>query len=167
MKWVKRILLALLVLFVVAQLIRPSMANPPFDETKTLYAAEPVPSDVRAMLDRSCADCHSSRTAWPWYSRIAPVSWFLIDHVKDGRKELNYDEWVGYTPRRQARKLEETCDQVKTWEMPLKSYLRLHRDADLTQEEREQLCRWSTAYRARIIAAHPEAARRGQPSQTR
>jgi len=163
MKWLKRILLALLVLFVVAQLIRPSMANPPVDETKTLYAVEPVPPEVKTILDRSCVDCHSNRTSWPWYSRITPVSWWLADHVKDGRKELNFDEWGGYTPRRAARKLEETCDQVKKNEMPLKAYLPLHPDAKLSDADRAALCRWSGAFRARIIAAHPEALRRAQP----
>jgi hypothetical protein len=160
MKWVKLALLALLVLFVLAQLVRPSMANPPVDETQTLYAAEPVPSNVRAILDRSCNDCHSNRTVWPWYAQVSPVSWFLMDHVKDGRKELNFDAWGGYTPRRQARKLQETCEQVERWEMPIKSYLRLHPDASLSDADRQALCDWSKAFRARIIAAHPEALKR-------
>lgn len=164
MRWAKTALLALLILFVLAQFIRPSMANPPVDEKVTLYAAEPVPSDVHAILDRSCADCHSNRTAWPWYSRIAPVSWMLADHVKDGRKELNFDEWGGYTPRRRARKLQETCEQIKEREMPLETYLPLHPSAKLSEAERESLCRWSAAFRARIIAAHPEAARPRQPN---
>jgi hypothetical protein len=161
MKWLARVLLALLILFALAQFVRPSMANPAVDEAKTLYAAERVPADVRGMLDRACTDCHSNHTVWPWYSRVAPVSWFLAKHVVKGRKELNFDEWGGYTPRRQAHKLEETCDQVKTWEMPMKSYIRIHRDADLSADERAAMCRWSLAYRARIVAAHPEAAQRG------
>ena len=161
MRWLKVVLFALLVVFVVAQLVRPStMANPSVDETQTLYAAEPVPSTVLAILDRSCNDCHSNRTVWPWYAQISPVSWFLADHVKDGRKELNFDAWKGYTPRRQARKLQETCEQVERWEMPIKSYLRLHPDASLSDADRRTLCDWSKAFRARIIAAHPEALKR-------
>jgi hypothetical protein len=159
-KWLTAVLLALLVLFVVAQFIRPSMANPPVDEGKTLYASEPVPADVRAILDRSCDDCHTNRTEWPWYGRVAPVSWLLADHVKDGRKELNFSEWGGYTPRRQARKLEETCSEVKEHKMPIKSYLPLHPGARLSEADRRLLCDWSSAFRARIIAAHPEAARK-------
>jgi hypothetical protein len=159
MKWVKTGLLAFLVLLVLAQFIRPSMANPPVDERVTLYASEPVPADIRAILDRSCTDCHSNRTAWPWYSSVAPASWLLADHVKDGRKELNFDEWGGYTPRRQARKLQETCEQVKEGEMPIEYYVPLHPSAKLSDADRQALCGWSTAFRARIIAAHPEAAR--------
>jgi len=165
MKWLKALGLALLVLFLLAQLIRPSMANPAVDETKTLYAAEPVPANVRAILDRSCIDCHTNRTSWPWYSQIAPVSWWLADHVKDARKELNFDVWGGYTPRRAARKLEEICEQVKKGEMPLESYLPLHPKAKLSDEDRPALCQWSNAFRARIIAAHPEALRQAQPNR--
>lgn len=162
MRWVKTALLALLVLFLLAQFIRPTLANPPVDEKNTLYAAEPVPANVRAILERSCTDCHTSSTSWPWYSRITPVSWWLADHVKDGRKELNFSEWGGYTPRRRARKLEEICDQVKEHEMPIKSYLPLHPKAKLSDADRTALCQWSSAFRARIIAEHPEAARRRQ-----
>lgn len=161
-KWVKAVLLALAVAFVLAQFIRPSLANPPVDESRTLYAAEPVPPNVRAILDRSCADCHTHQTAWPWYSQITPVSWWLVDHVKDGRKHLNLSEWGGYTPRRGAHKLEELCEMVKTHEMPLDSYLPLHPKAKLSEADRVALCEWSSAFRARIIAAHPEAAPRRQ-----
>lgn len=168
MKWTRVVLLALLVALIVAQFIRPkSMANPRVDEAKTLYAVEQVPPEVRSILDRSCNDCHSSRTAWPWYAQIAPVSWFLADHVKDGRREMNVDEWGDYTFRRRARKLQETCEQVEQHEMPIKSYLRLHRDATLSDADRKALCDWSKALRASIIAAHPEAARprqQGQPA---
>jgi len=159
MRWLKTALLALLVLFVLAQFIRPTLANPPVDEKKTLYAAEPVPATVRGILDRSCVDCHTSNTAWPWYSQITPVSWWLADHVKDGRKELNFSEWAGYTPRRRARKLQEVCDQVKDHEMPIKSYLPLHPKAKLSAADRAALCQWSSAFRARIVAAHPEVLR--------
>lgn len=143
MKWLVRVGLALLIMFTLAQLIRPSLANPPVDATKTLYATERVPADVRAMLDRACADCHSNHTTWPWYSRVAPMSWVLADHVKDGRKELNFDEWGSYSAKRKAHKLKETCEQVERWEMPMKSYIRLHPEANLSQEERAAICRWA------------------------
>ena len=163
MKWLTRVLLVLLVLFIVAQFFRPSIVVPRVDETKTLYHVESVPPDARAILHRSCDDCHSNRTVWPWYNRISPVSWWLADHVKKGRKELNFDEWADFKPRRKVRKLQELCEQVKERKMPLKSYLPLHAHAKLTDADRGALCTWSSALRMRILAEHPEAAQPAPP----
>jgi len=160
MKWLRRILLILAVLFVVAQFIRPLPANIQTDPRKTLAKARNIPPDVAAVFNRACRDCHSNTTAWPWYSQIAPVSWMLAEHVKDGRKELNIDEWGAYTPRREARKLEEICDQVKKGDMPLPSYLWIHHDSRLSDADKQLLCNWSGAERAKVIAAHPDAAKR-------
>jgi len=147
MKWLKRSLIGLAVTFVVIQFIRPSLANPPIDETKTIGATAEVPSDVQAILERSCYDCHSNKTVWPWYSNVAPVSWLLADDVKDGRKELNFSEWGTYKERRKSRKLKELCEQVKESEMPLTLYVPLHSSAKLSDADRTRLCEWSTALR--------------------
>jgi len=160
MKWFKRIVLALVVLLLLAQFIRPERSNPPVDPAKEVHAPQPVMS----ILQRSCFDCHSNRTLWPWYAQIAPVSWLLADDVKDGRNELNFSDFESFTPRRAARKLQETCEQVEEHEMPMKVYLPLHPNAKLTDADRKTLCVWAKAERARIIAAHPDAA---QPQQRR
>jgi hypothetical protein len=163
MKWVKAAFLVLLAIFIVMQFVnRPSYINPPVDATKTLYASTPVPQDVHAILDRSCNDCHSNTTTWPWYSRIAPVSWLVADDVEKGRKELNLSTWATSAPRRQAHKLEEVCDQVEEGEMPLPKYLYTHRDAKLSEADRTRLCEWANGLRAQIITAHPEAAGKGK-----
>jgi hypothetical protein len=163
MKWVKAVFLVLLAIFIVMQFVkRPSYVNPPVDATKTIYAAAPVPQDVHAILDRSCNDCHSNTTRWPWYSRIAPVSWLVADDVEKGRKELNLSTWATSTPRRQAHKLEEMCDQVEEGEMPLPKYLYTHRDAKLSPADRTRLCEWANTLRAQIITTHPEAAGKGK-----
>ena len=148
MKWVKSILLALAVIFVLIQFIRPSLANPPVDAAKKLQAPAPVAS----ILDRSCRDCHSNETQWPWYTQISPVSWWLSDHVKDGRHELNFSEWNSFTARRKTRKLREICDQVKEAEMPLKNYLPLHPKAKLTDADRQTLCTWAKELSATLPA---------------
>ncbi len=160
MKWVKRILITLVVLLVVAQVIRPIKSNPTVDPAKELQA----PPAVMSIVQRSCFDCHSNHTVYPWYSQVAPVSWLLADDVKDGRKEVNFSEWNTYTPRRTARKLHEICEQVKAHDMPLWFYLPLHPDAKLTDADRAALCQWAESERARVIAAHPDAA---QPQQGR
>ena len=144
-KWLKIALIAVVAFLVVAQFIRPSRANPPIDPTKSLAATTPVPPNVQQTFERACYDCHSNATVWPWYSNIAPVSWLLVDDVKDGRKEVNFSEWAGYTQKRKLRKLKEICDQVKEGDMPLKKYVPLHPASKLTDADRAAICDWAKA----------------------
>src|ERR1051326_6419801 len=88
----KRIIIAIVVLLIVAQFIRPLPANAPIDPQKTLASTGDLPPDVAAVFNRACRDCPSNQTTWPWYSQIAPVSWMLASHVKEGRRELNIDQ---------------------------------------------------------------------------
>ena len=134
----------------VAQFIRPDRAVPPIDPTETLYASAEVPADVQNVLNRSCNDCHSNQTAYPWYSNISPVSWWLQNHIREGRRELNISEWNTYQPRKKGKKLEEICEQVRSGEMPLPSYLIIHREAVLSQSDIDLLCTWSGVEKARI-----------------
>lgn len=152
MKWVKRALLAFAILFVVMQVIRPSMTNPPVDESRTLQAKAQIPPEVYGILERACNDCHSNKTEWPWYSQVAPVSWYLSNHVSEGRRELNISDWAKYDARRAARKLDEICDQVKSGEMPIKSYLLIHPKAKLSDADRQSICNWTEQERARLSA---------------
>ena len=96
---------------------------------------------------------------WPWYAKVAPVSWLLADDVKGGRRQVNFSEWATLTPTRTARKLKEICEQVDQHEMPMKIYVPLHPDAKLSDADRKSLCDWAKAERERVIAAHPEAAK--------
>jgi len=144
MKWLTRIVLIVAALFIVAQFIRPDLTNPAVDRRKALQA----PPQVQSILDRSCHDCHSSETRWPWYTNITPVNWWLADHVKEGRRELNLSEWGGYSAKRRTRKFKEICDQVKEGEMPPKNYLWIHTDAKLSDEDRQTLCTWAASERS-------------------
>jgi hypothetical protein len=152
-KFLRIVFIVLIVAFLAAQVVRPDRTNPPVDQAKVLQA----PADVQAILDRSCNDCHSNRTQWPWYTNVAPVSWFIADHVKNGRKELNFSEFASYTPRRSARKMHEICEQVEKGDMPLQGYVPLHPEAKLSDAEQARLCEWSKSEEARIKAEHPEA----------
>jgi hypothetical protein len=149
-KGLKIAVIAVVVILIVAQFVRPDRTNPPVDPAATLYAATEVPADVKSILDRSCSDCHSNQTTYPWYSQVTPVNWWLADHIAEGRRELNVSEYNTYQPRKKAKKLEEICEQVKTGEMPLPSYTIIHRDAALTQSDIETLCNWTNAERARL-----------------
>jgi hypothetical protein len=149
-KW---LLIVLLVAFVGIQFVRPKRVNPPINERMTMFATGKVPPDVQAILQRSCADCHSHATVWPWYSNVAPVSWLVAEDVVDARKEMNFSVWGDYTPKRAEHKLEELCEQVEQREMPLKKYTFLHPSAKLSDADRRRLCEWSAAWRREILGA--------------
>jgi hypothetical protein len=134
---------ALALLFVGAQAVRPDRTNPPFDASKTMRANTRMTPEVAAVFERACRDCHSSETDWPWYSNVAPASWLLKWHVDNGRRELSFSEWATYTKRKRERKLHEICRQVESGQMPLKSYLPLHPGARLSDEDKRVICEWT------------------------
>lgn len=131
---------AFAVLFVIAQAIVPAKTNPPTDPTKTLKAVRPDLTEAVAVMERSCRDCHSNDTTWPWYSSVAPVSWLVARDVNEGRKELNISEFGTYDAKKQQHKLEEACDQVKNGEMPMWIYTIQHPDAKLQPGDVDRIC---------------------------
>ena len=143
-KALKIVAVVLAVAFAAMQLIRPDFVNPPVNQAETLAATASVPENVRSILDRSCADCHSHETRYPWYSYVQPSAWFLADHIAEGRAELNFSVWNTYPASRKKRKLEEICDQVQSREMPLPSYLWMHGEARLSDADIKTLCDWTS-----------------------
>ena len=143
MKILKYVAIGLAALFLIGQLIRPSFTNPPVNPDEKIEASGQVPSEVAAILKRSCSDCHTNETTYPWYSQVTPVNWWLKDHIDEGRRELNFSVWGTYAPKRKNKKLEEICEQVESGEMPLSSYLWAHRDATLSADDVKLLCTWS------------------------
>ncbi|PWT95398.1 MAG: cytochrome C [Blastocatellia bacterium] len=139
-------------LFVVAQLIRPARTNPSVDPAVTIEARTQMDPQVARILDRSCADCHSNKTRWPWYTNVAPVSWFIVNHVNEGRHDLNFSEWGNYNARRQDNKLHEMCDLAKGGVMPLGSYTPLHKGSTLSDEDKKALCDWTNRERAALTS---------------
>jgi hypothetical protein len=124
-----------------AQLIRPSTTNPPVDPSRSIWNDHRVDPRVASILRRACADCHSHETAWPWYSKISPVSWFVARHVAKGREKLNFSEWSRVAPDQ----LQEIADSIEKKKMPLSSYLWIHHDAGLSKADREALLAWIDA----------------------
>lgn len=137
MKLLPKILLGVAGVLVVIQVVRPDHTNPPV--TGQIKA----PPEVLTLLKRSCFDCHSNETTWPWYSQIAPVSWLVARDVKEGRKHLNFSEWEGYEAGRKAKKLEETASEVGEGGMPMEIYLPMHPDAKLSEGDRKVLVDWA------------------------
>ena len=137
-----RLIIAALVVFVVIQFVGPARANPPVDPSRAVTKHVAVPADVKAILDRSCWNCHSNQTNWPWYSYVAPASWNVIAHVNDGRGSMNLTAWPD-GPEEAAELLDAICDEVKKGHMPLPQYVWLHPEAKLTDGDRARLCEWS------------------------
>lgn len=138
--------------FLLLQFSRVAKTNPTVDEARTLEARLHVTPEVQAILARSCADCHSNRTRWPWYSHVAPVSWWLTDHVKQGRRHMNFSDWARYEPAEADQVLNEMCKTVKHGVMPLDSYTLMHRAAVLTPQDVGTLCAWTQTERQRLAA---------------
>ena len=137
----KKLLLTLLVILLVLQAFRPEK-NITGNKENDISSLYPVPENVEQILVKACNDCHSNSTVYPWYAEVQPIAWWLDDHVKDGKKHLNFNEFASYRLAKQYHKLEEVFDEVKGGEMPLESYTVVHRDAKLTDEERTISMDW-------------------------
>src|SRR6476620_5797107 len=149
-KIVKIVLVVVAAAFIVMQFFRIDKTNPTVNAAETLEATTSVPPDIQLILGRSCNDCHTNQTMYPWYSNIQPSGWFLKNHIDDGRRQLNFSVWSTYTAKRKAKKLEEVCEQVQAGEMPLPSYLWIHWDSKLRDGDAQALCDWAKAEQAKI-----------------
>ncbi len=119
------------------QLVPVPRTNPP------VTGEIDAPPDVKAVLRRSCWDCHSNETVWPWYAKVAPVSFLVSRDTVQGRKHLNFSEWSSYSPTRQKKKLEETAKEVDEGEMPMAIYLPMHPEAKLSAADKALLVEWA------------------------
>jgi hypothetical protein len=135
----KKIGIVLLMVFVLMQFFRIDKTNPAIKpETDFIYNTHPSPG-IANILKTSCYDCHSSETVYPWYSNVAPVSWWLKNHIIEARHKLNFSEWTTLSSKKADRKLKECVENVQEEEMPLFSYTLIHRDAVLSEDQRHAL----------------------------
>lgn len=148
-KWI----LSLVVVFLLIQVVRPALTNPPVDPQNTIQAAIPVPPDVQSILQRACYNCHTSETRLPWYRQVAPVSWLLASDVREGRRDLSFSEFATYSKARAARKLQQTCEEVKEGGMPPWYYVPLHPESRLSDADRQKVCAWAIAGRQGMLAS--------------
>ncbi|MDX1395228.1 MAG: heme-binding domain-containing protein [Gemmatimonadota bacterium] len=132
--------------FLVVQLVPVDRANPPVEMEVD------APAEVLSVLRTSCYDCHSNETTWPWYSRVAPVSWLVARDVREGREHVNYSTWGRYTAEDRAEKQAETWEDVEEGEMPPGIYTLMHPDARLSEQDRAALRGWA------LQASHMESA---------
>ncbi len=153
MKPFKKILVLLLIVFIVIQAFRPAK-NVSGENSNSIAKNYPLPEEVKTILVKACNDCHSNQTAYPWYAEIQPVGWWLGNHIKDGKRHFNLDEFSGYRIGRQYKKLQECAEQVKKGEMPLDSYTWIHKKAILTDTEKQALYNWCSMLRDTIKARY-------------
>lgn len=139
----KKIILGVVALFLLIQLFQIDTDNPPIDSSLDFITVTNPPEQIRTILKTACYDCHSNETKYPWYSRIAPVSWWIRDHIDEARDELNFSEWGTYDLKRSNHKLEEMGEKVEEDEMPLTSYTLAHSESRLTEDQREALINWA------------------------
>ena len=141
-KYIKPVLLGLLAIFLLSQLIRPAK-NQSNDQANDVSKKSPVPDSVQAILKVACNDCHSNATVYPWYAEVQPVAWWLANHVEEGKEHLNLSNFTARRVAIQNHKFEEIIEMVKEGEMPLASYTWIHRDAILTEGQKQTLINWA------------------------
>lgn len=139
----RKIAFAVLALLLLMQFYQPRQnARVTSQEPNSIETVANVPHDVKAILQRSCYDCHSNATDYPWYSYIQPVGWWLEGHITEGKEELNFSDFGAYSQRWQASKLESIAGEVRSGAMPPESYRSLHKDAQLSKSDTRALLQW-------------------------
>ena len=151
----KRILLIVVIILVVIQFIKPEKNISNKAQPNNISSVYTVPEDIKTILEKSCNDCHSNNTVYPWYASIQPVAWWLNDHIEEGKRELNFDEFATYRIARQYKKLEEVQKQVKEGEMPLTSYTFVHTNSKLSEQQKQALINWAETIRSTIKSKYP------------
>ena len=127
------------VVFAAAQFVRPEQANPATDAGRTIQAHVGTTSGLVEVLNRSCGECHSNATVWPWYTRVAPASWLMARGVREARNAMNFSEWAAYSPERQRILLAQSCTDVTNGKMP-GAYTLLHPETRLSAQDVEMIC---------------------------
>ena len=142
MKRRNKILLLLLCIFIAIQFIKPARnkgGQVLFSDIENIYT---VPNSVLSILKNSCYDCHSNNTKYPWYSAIQPGAWFMAWHIKDGKEQLNFNEFGTCSKRKQQSKLKEMRNKISDGSMPLRSYTLIHENAKLSENDKIILLSW-------------------------
>jgi hypothetical protein len=147
----KRILLIVLVILIVAQFIQPPHNEGAAEGAADITHAVTVPDTIMAMLKTSCYDCHSNHTAYPWYSKITPVNWWMYNHINEGKRHFNFTDFNTGSYKRRAKRMGEVAETVEKHEMPLPSYLWIHKDAKLSEVQQKMIIDWAKGAEQKIM----------------
>ncbi len=138
----KKILIGLLLLLVVIQFFNPEITAPATDPALDFISIESPPEGVAKAVQNSCYDCHSNQTVYPWYAKVAPVSWMISSHVKEARGHLNFSKWADYPQGRIVYILKDCYQEIDDGEMPLPSYRMMHKEARMDMDTRQEVLQW-------------------------
>ena len=152
MNWAKKILLSLLMVLILIQFIQPARNKSSELSSTDIKKTFSIPENVQLVLQIACYDCHSNNTNYPWYSKIQPFGWLLAKHIKNGKAELNFNEFSSYSLRRQISKLTGIGKSVKDGTMPLNSYILIHKNARLSNEDKALLIGWAMSTKDSLSA---------------
>ena len=153
----KKLIIIIGSLFLILQLF-PISKNQSKEFSKDISTIEKITPDVKNILQSSCYDCHSNNSNYPIYASIQPIAWWLQHHIDEGKEELNFSEFAGYSPRRRFHKLEEIKEQIVENEMPLYSYTIVHTKAKLSEQQKSILINWVNSTMAKMKADyHPDS----------
>ncbi len=141
-KVLKFVLWIILVIFISIQFVPINRENPVGDENADLLIVTQAPEEVRELMKNACYDCHSNETVWPWYSYVAPVSFIIAEHVKEGREHLNFSDWVSKDTAEYLSVLKHMKKEIDKNAMPLAGYVKLHSNAKMTDDRKELILNW-------------------------
>ncbi|NNC49367.1 MAG: heme-binding domain-containing protein [Flaviramulus sp.] len=144
---IKKIILLLLLIFVIAQFFRPEKNAGDLASIDAFMAETNPPEEVKIILKETCFDCHSDVTRYPWYNNITPVNYWLSDHIKHAKKHFNVSNWEGNSVKRKDHKFEELIEMVEAKEMPLNSYTWTHSEAKLSDTQIKSVIDWAKQVR--------------------
>jgi hypothetical protein len=150
-RWFKRIGLGLIAVLVVLQFFRPERNREPMDPDRDLISTASPPDQVADLIRNACYDCHSNQTNYPWYSKVSPVSWYLHQHIRKGREQVNFSEYGSLGKADKIRLLDEFYEVLERGDMPLRSYTLIHREGRLSTDEIKALSTWSEQEALRVM----------------
>jgi len=138
----KKLGIVLVIAFIIMQFFRPDKNNDGYESFSDFEKETKVSHEVLSILKKNCFDCHTNQTRYPWYAEVAPVSYWLNDHIIHGKKHFNMSEWNSYSVKKKSKKMDELIEEIEEGEMPLNSYTWIH--GSITKEEKEILVQWAT-----------------------
>ncbi len=151
----KRILLIttgfIILAFIVIQFFQPekNLSEPTTDDF--FMQITDMPDSIKINIENACYDCHSNKTKYPFYAKIAPLSWYINKHVVEGKEELNFSEWGTFSKREKISALVDICEVLDKGSMPLKEYIKLHREASLSEKQVTDICNWTDELASEIM----------------
>jgi len=157
MRIIKKVLLLLLAIFVIAQCFGPEKNSGEMAAIEDFFVDTKPPENVKLILKESCFDCHTNITRYPWYSSITPINYWMAGHVNHGKEELNLSKWSGYSLKKKDHKFDELIEMIEKKEMPLPSYTWTHKEANLTETQIEDVISWAKLVRVKYgMLAKPQ-----------